>query len=484
VIPQRSLSTAADSPEVFVVRTPFPPDDRSVGYERGTSISKAWEQATTAAALETADYVAARLKDLAGVSDGASDKDRERMLREFAAQLAERAFRRPMSDEQRALYVDRQIKEARDPKAAIKKVVLLVLKSPRFLYRELGTGAPDAFDVASRLSFGLWDSIPDRALWDAAASGRLARREPIAEQARRMADDLRARAKLREFLLQWLRVDQGAEIAKDPKAFPGFDEAVITDLRNSLELFLDEVITSKSADLRELLGAKHLYLNGRLARLYGVDLPPDAPFRKVERAPGERSGILTHPYLMAGFAYTASSSPIHRGVFLSRSVLGRPLRPPPEAVAPLATDLHPDLTTRQRVELQTKPESCQSCHGMINHLGFALEHYDAIGRYRDGEKGRPVDATGSYETRTGERVQFDGAAALAAFLAKSQETHNAFVQQLFHYLVKQPIRAFSRTELTDLRGVFAAKGYNIRELMVEIMTSSALAARGSNVAKR
>src|SRR5262249_39067563 len=149
------------------------------------------------------------------------------------------------------------------------------------------------------------------------------------------------------------------------------------------------------ADFRELLGAKSLYLNGRLARLYGVDLPPDAPFRKVDRAPGDRSGILTHPYLMSSFAYTASSSPIHRGVFLSRSVLGRPLRPPPEAVAPLAAALHPDLTTRQRVELQTRPESCQSCHAMINQLGFALEHYDAIGRYREKEKGRPVDATGA-----------------------------------------------------------------------------------------
>ncbi len=366
----------------------------------------------------------------------------------------------------------------------MKKVVLLVLKSPRFLYRELGTGAPDAFDVASRLSFGLWDSIPDRPLWDAASSGRLARREQVAEQARRMATDLRARSKLRAFLLQWLRVDQGAEIAKDPKAFPGFDEAVISDLRDSLELFLDDIITSKTADFRELLGTKSLYLNGRLARLYGVDLPPDAPFKKVDRAPGERSGILTHPYLMSSFAYTASSSPIHRGVFLSRSVLGRPLRPPPEAVAPLAADLHPSLTTRQRVELQTKPESCQSCHGMINHLGFALEHYDAIGRYRDREKDRPVDATGSYETRTGDRVTFNGAGDLAAFLAKSQETHNAFVQQLFHYLVKQPIRAFGRKELTDLRGAFAAGGYNIRELMVEIMTSSALAPRGSNVASR
>src|SRR5262249_37619477 len=155
------------------------------------------------------------------------------------SQFAERAFRRPLRDEHRALYVDRQFREGRDLKTAVKKAVLVVLKSPRFLYRELGTGAPDAFDVASRLSFGLWDSIPDRPLWGGASSGRRARREPVAEQARRLAGDIRARAKLREFLLQWLRVDQGAEIAKDPKAFPGFDEAVISDLRNSLEMFLD-----------------------------------------------------------------------------------------------------------------------------------------------------------------------------------------------------------------------------------------------------
>ena len=99
-------------------------------------------------------------------------------------------------------------------------------------------------------------------------------------------------------------------------------------------MFLDDVIGSESADFRELLHAKYLYLNGRLAKLYGVALPPDAPFQKVDREPRERAGVLTHPYLLSSFAYTASSSPIHRGVFVSRSVLGRVLRPPPEAVAP------------------------------------------------------------------------------------------------------------------------------------------------------
>ena len=148
--------------------------------------------------------------------------------------------------------------------------------------------------------------------------------------------------------------------------------------------------------------ADYVYLNGRLAPLYGAKLPADAPFQKVSLEQEERAGLLTHPYLMASFAYTATSSPIHRGVFIARSVLGRVLRPPPEAVAPLAPDLHPDLTTRQRVAIQTQPESCRSCHGMINPLGFTLEHFDALGRYRKEEKGKPIDATGSYETRSGE----------------------------------------------------------------------------------
>jgi hypothetical protein len=177
---------------------------------------------------------------------------------------------------------------------------------------------------------------------------------------------------------------------------------------------------------------------------------------------------------MASFAYTASSSPIHRGVFVARSVLGRVLRPPPEAVAPLAPDLHPDLSTRQRVTLQTKAESCQSCHGMINPLGFTLEHFDAVGRYRKDERGRPIDAAGSYETRTGEIVKFAGARELAAFLTGSEETHTAIVQQLFHHLVKQSVRAYRAETLPDLRRFFIANNFNLRKLMVEIMASTAL----------
>jgi cytochrome c553 len=474
VIPRWNLSPNV-FPETFVLTTPFPPDDRSVGYERGSSISKAWDQATTDAAIEVAGYVGARLKELAGLpNDG---PEREAKARDFCRRFAERAFRRPLSDEQKAFFVDRHFKDAPVLETAVKRALLLVLKSPRFLYREIQSGHPDHYDVASRVSFGLWDSLPDQPLLKAAASGQLATREQVVRQAERMAGDLRAMAKLREFLLQWLRVDQSPEMVKDRKQFPQFDEAIASDLRTSLDLFLQDVIGSTAADFRALLTADSLYLNGRLARFYGAKLAPAARFQKIGFEPGLRAGVLSHPYLMANFAYTATSSPIHRGVFVSRSLLGRVLRPPPEAVAPIPADLHPDLTTRQRVTLQTKPESCQSCHGMINSLGFTLEHFDAVGRYRDQEKGRTIDATGTYETRKGEVVKVDGVRELAAFLARSEETHSAFVQQLFHYMVKQPIRSYGAQTLPQLRRFFVAHEFNIRKLMTEIVATSALTPR-------
>jgi Protein of unknown function (DUF1588)/Protein of unknown function (DUF1592) len=315
-------------------------------------------------------------------------------------------------------------------------------------------------------------------LLDAAASGQLTTREQVVHQAQRMVADPRARWKLREFFLQWLRVDQVPDIAKDPKQFSQFNELTVADLRSSLDLLLEDVIGNETADFRQLLRADYVYLNGRLSQFYGAGLSENAPFQKVYLDQHERAGVLTHPYLMSSFAYTASSSPIHRGVFIARSVLGRVLRPPPEAVAPLAPDLHPDLTTRQRVTLQTKAESCQSCHGMINSLGFTLEHFDAIGRYRKDEKGRPIDATGLYETRSGEVVKFQDTQALAAFLVGNEETHTAVIQQLFHHLVKQPVRAYARPILPELRRFFVSNDFNLRKLMVEIMATSALTARG------
>jgi hypothetical protein len=290
-----------------------------------------------------------------------------------------------------------------------------------------------------------------------------------------MAHDLRTRAKLREFMLEWLKVNQAPELAKDQSLDPDFTADVASDLRTSLELAVDETLDSDAASFRDLLQSNSIYVNGRLARVYDVDLPADAPFQKMSFGPDERSGIVSHPYLLASLAYTGTSSPIHRGVFITRSLLGRVLRPPPESVVPLAPDLHPDWTTRERVSVQTKDTACQSCHGLINPLGFALEHFDAIGRYRQLERGRPVEATGNYLMRGGQEAKFDGARELAAFLVRSDEVHEAFVRQLFHQTVKQPIHAYGKNHLAELKQAFAASDFNIRRLLAEIVATSALA---------
>jgi mono/diheme cytochrome c family protein len=472
-IPTRLL-TPNRFPETLVLETAFPPDDRSLGWERATAVSRAWEQAAADAALETASYVSAHLSELSGVRDDAADRGPR--LKAFAGRLAERAFRRPLSDEEKRRFVERPFEAASGPGEAVKRVVLLVLLSPRFLYREAG-GGPQPYDVASRLAFALWDAPPDQELLDAAAAGRLATREQVMAQAERLLNDPRARAKLRQFFFRWLRVDQAPDLAKDKARFPGFDPAVAADLRMSLDLFLEDVVWGPEPDFRRLLLAEEVYLNGRLAGLYGVDLPAEAPFQKVKLDDGRRAGVLTHAYLLSAFAYTGASSPIHRGVFLARGVLGVKLQPPQDAFTPLAEDLHPNLTTRQRVALQTKPPSCQACHGVINPLGFALERFDAVGRYRDRDNGKPVDASGGYEARDGKDVKFDGARELAAFLAGSVEVQNAFITQLFHHLAQQPLHAYGPGQPAGLQSAFAERGFDIRRLAVEAAVLYAVTGR-------
>jgi hypothetical protein len=239
-------------------------------------------------------------------------------------------------------------------------------------------------------------------------------------------------------------------------------------------------LASEAGDFRQLLLSDSIYLNGRLANFYKANLPADAGFQKVTLESNERAGVLSHPYLLADFAYTGTSSPIHRGIFIVRSVLGRTLRPPPEAVAPLSAKLEPDLTTRERVALQTKSDACQSCHSLINPLGFTLEHFDAVGRFRTEENGKSVVSTGTYRTRDGDTVQFQGVRELANYLANSPETHAAFVEQMFHGMIKQSIRAYGSQTKESLHQKFVDEKFNLHRLLVEIIVVSALRTADSN----
>jgi len=456
----------------MVVNTALPADDRSDGYERGTTVSKEWDQATTAGALEVIEHLELHLDNLAGTKAGAPD--RLEKLKEFSLKFVETAFRRPLTPEQKEALIERAFQKSPTPALAVKRLALFALKSPRFLYPALcSTEIPDDFTVAARLAEVLWDSLPDPALWKAAQEGKLRTREQIEKAAQRMLADPRTKAKLAGFFQQWLDLERAEHAAKDATLFPEFTEAVRADLRQSLQLFLDEVVWSEASDYRQLLQADHLWLSRSLGKLYGREVAEDG-FQKIVPAEGQRAGLLTHPYLLSALAYSKTTSPIHRGVFLSRSIVGIQLKNPAVAVAFEDAKFDPSLTMREKVTSLTQNKSCTGCHGVINPLGFTLENFDALGRWRTQDNHKPVDSGVSFEGEDGKTVRLTAAADVARLAVSSEKAHEAFVQQLFLHSVKQPPAAFAPETAAALTKQFEAGNFSIRKLLVQIALTKAL----------
>ncbi len=470
IIPQHVLRSER-APGLMIVSTNFPADDRSVGYERGSSISKAWDQATTEAAIATADHVEANLDRLTGTKAGAENRGEK--LKQFALSFVEAAFRRPLDDEQKQLYVETQFQAAKTPEMAVKRVVLFTLKSPHFLYPDLRRDEPaDDFDVASRLALALWDSLPDKKLAQAAADKKLHKPDQIQAQAWRMVADPRAKAKLHGFFHHWLELEHAENTSKDPKSFPGFDQEVLSDLRESLLQFIDQVVWSEKSDYRELLQADYLLLNERLAKFYGQSVQ-GSDFQKVSFDPDQRAGVVTHPYLLASLAYSKQTSPIHRGVFLTRNIVGIALKSPPMAVTFDESHFNPSLTMREKITELTRNQSCMSCHSTINPLGFSLENFDAIGRWRTEDNKKPVNAVSDFATEDGHTIHLSGPRDIVNYVADNPAGHRAFIRHLFNHTVKQQPAIYGLDTVEKLQKSFAKSGCNIRQLLVDIALISA-----------
>jgi len=184
--------------------------------------------------------------------------------------------------------------------------------------------------------------------------------------------------------------------------------------------------------------------------------------------------VLTHPYLLAALSYKATTSPIHRGVFLTRSIVGRALKPPPQAQTFDETSFDHGLTMREKVTKLTRSENCQGCHAVINPLGFSLEHFDAVGRYRTDDSGRTIDAASDYGDEDHGTIRLSGPRDVAEFAITSERANRAFIEQLFQHLVKQTPRAYGTDTVARLRNSFIASGYNLRTLIADIATLAAL----------
>lgn len=476
-----NLGTASFE-RTFVIDTPFPADDRSVGYERGTSISQEWHTAVTEAAIQAADEVINRLPTLADARRELKrgDEDKLRLkLKEFTRRFASVAYRRPLTEAENKVFGEDLFNATEDAELAVRQAVLLTALSPNFLYTNSQPAgqAPTSHTVASRLAFSLWDSLPDKALREAADNGDLITPAEVEAQAKRMVSDHRTKTKLRGFFEHWLELEE-RDLAKDKAMFPEFDEAIVSSLRESLVKFVDQVVWSEASDYRELLLSSQLLLDDRLLEIYHPPVETKstvvttAGFASFKFDPSQRSGILTHPYLLSAFAYHNNTSPIHRGVFLTRNIVGRPLKPPPIAVAFKESDFPADLTMREKITELTRDNACMSCHQAINPLGFALENYDPVGRWRTKDKDQPIDPRGNYVADDGQTHVFESARDIANYAVGSKSAHRAFIRQIFQHMVKQSPQAYGPELLDQLHRSFVANNFSVRELLVQIAVTT------------
>jgi hypothetical protein len=467
LVPRANLSPKSSSP-VSVISVSLPPDDSSIGYERGASVSREWTEAVAKGALQVSAMIGPHLFGLAGTKADAPDRGEK--LKAFTLRFAQMAYRRPLTDEQKADLA--KIYAGAAPEIAAKRAFIFTLSNPAFLYP--GIGPQDDYAVASRLALTLWDSVPDASLLKAAAAGQLKDAAQVRQQAQRMMKDSRAKSKLRDFLHHWLHVEEGAEIAKDQKEYPGFDQGVVMDLRTSLDLFAESIVWSEQSDYRQLLLSDTILMNERLAKFYGQKVAAGGDFQPVKMDADQRGGVLTHPYVLATFSYTKSSSPIHRGVFVTRNILGRMLKPPPMAIAFMDDKFDPSFTMREKVaELTAKP-ACMSCHVTINPLGFSFERFDAVGRVRATDNKKPVDTSADYIAADGSVIKLTGARDVATHAAESLSGQSGFVRNLFQEMVKQPPAAYSPELLGQLTTKFRADNFHVRNLAVEVAVVAAL----------
>ena len=360
------------------------------------------------------------------------------------------------------------------------------LQSPHFLYRvELGqsqsgnTVQLSEFEIASRLSFMIWNSGPDDSLLDQAEQGALNSAEQIANQAERLLDDPRGRAMLERFHAQLFNWDLYRDLSKNPAEFPLYYGGVGQDMYEEARRFVEHVVET-DGDFAELLTAPYTFVNADLASIYGLDGAFGDSFSQASfdgATQPERGGLLTQLGFLASHGGLTGS--VHRGVFINHRVLCTELPPPPDAIPPIPGDEGVTMTSRERIEMHTGPGTCgASCHGTyINPVGYAFESFDGLGQYRTEELGLPIDSAATFEFADG-TVSFDGAAELNEAMTERIQTHDCYSKHWVEYALGRDT-AGSDLDLIQYMGDASLGGLSIRELILELVQSDEFRARNA-----
>lgn len=402
----------------------------------------------------------------------------------FVADFGRAAWRRPLSPED--LTDLRALAEvAPDPARGLGLVVEAVLQTPDFLYL-VETGEPvdggvrlDGFSVASRLSYFLWGTTPDATLLAAAEEGELETVEGIETQARRMLASTRALGRIQDFYRQWLDIEDLPRVAKDRDRFPLWDDALVEAMQTEMDRFVAHVYTEGPGTLDALLTTPVAFPTGPLWQVYGLE--PTEGEGPVSVDPTQRAGVLTLPGVQAAHAHLASTSPIHRGLFIYERVFCRELGAPPADVdlTPIVVTDGDDVTKRERFAQHQSDPVCAGCHRAIDPLGFLFEHYGTLGDYRTfaPEEGQPVDAADTVHLVSDLDGDYPDAVTFVRAAAQDAEVQRCMVRQWARFALGRLDEDADETTIDSLQTRFAATGGDLRSLLVAIVTSEAFRSR-------
>jgi hypothetical protein len=461
------------------------PASRYVDDERG--VVSADDRIVTSLLAEqymrAAEDVAARFTapaELGGLlaCDRATAGD-DACAREMIERLVPRAYRRPAeTGEVDTLYT--LYEAGRDDggfEIGVQLVLEAMLQSPSFLYRIENVsidGEPvvrlDSYALATRLSYFLTSSMPDDALFAAAAAGELDTDAGLEAHARRLLATGEAEGTIQRFFESYLALDELEGLEKDTALFPGWSEATPELFRQETEAFVREVVVDGDGSWVTLLTAPWSMMNAELAAFYGVTGPTGDTFERVDLDGRYHTGLLTHGSVTAPRARTYETSPVHRGMFVRGTLLCGVVPNVPEGLEVTTPPPDPTLTTRERFARHREDPECASCHAQLDPLGFAFENFDAAGRFRATENGIDIDATGTL-VDTDVDGDFENVAELAQMITGSPRTQACFAERWFP-------AAFGRTDewedsctIAAIVERFAGAAFDVRELLVALVLS-------------
>lgn len=415
-----------------------------------------------------------------GGSNPKESADWDRLLCGDLRQFAQRAWRRPLAEEEakklEALYFDGRKKDL-DRESAAREVIVRVLVSPNFLFKAetlplanaQGEDAPlSAHELASRLSYFLWASLPDWELRKAADDGSLLKPEVLAAQTKRMLKDPKAGALAKEFAGQWLKFNGfDAQSTVDEKKFPQFTAEIRSDMQREVTEFFTHLIRD-DRNVADIIGGDYTFLNDRLATFYGIPGVQGKDFREVKAADQHRGGLLGMGAILTKTSRPARTSPVVRGDYLYQVVLGFSSPPPPPNVPELKETSKP-ASLREALMQHRTDQACAVCHDRIDPLGFALESFDPIGRFRDkDEAGGKIDDTGELKDGT----KFQGLAGLRDYLKKNEPQFTTqFCRKLLGYALGRQTLPSDRKLMTQMRDSLNKNGGKFSAAVLEVVKS-------------